>query len=370
MAAKLDKTNTPGIYKRGGRYVVVTTYRGQQHKSFHRTLAEAREAKGDRTRSGASKRPRSRVPFDEHARAWAASCQGRTARGLDDDTRESYRVALERHAIPHFRSTPLRDIEPDDIRQFGAKLQAAGLCAATVSKYMAPVKALFADALGDGSLAANPTTGVRIVARRGQDTPERAEKAMSRVELAAVLAEIPDRWRLLFELLAHTGARVSELLGLDWSDVEFGERPRLRISRQWYRGKLKAPKTAAGVRTIDIAPEVASLLWDAGAGARRRLPCCWPRSTVSCERRCRSATGRRSPTRSSPPPASSHCSARTPPPGPRPRRDDGARGCASRPAERAGRIRLTSRVDEHHRREPRRHRAASDRVGPRAARRR
>lgn len=48
MAAKLVKTNTPGIYKRGGRYVVVWWHRGKQHKSFHRTLAEAREAKGER----------------------------------------------------------------------------------------------------------------------------------------------------------------------------------------------------------------------------------------------------------------------------------------------------------------------------------
>ncbi len=72
--------------------MVVTTHEGKQHKSFHRTLAEAREAKSDRTRGGASKRPQSRAPFNEHARAWVATSQGRTRRGLDEDTREAYRA--------------------------------------------------------------------------------------------------------------------------------------------------------------------------------------------------------------------------------------------------------------------------------------
>lgn len=94
MAAALVKTNTPGIYKRGSRYVVVTTHKGKQHKSFHRTLAEAREAKGERT--GSKKQaPQSRRPFDEYALEWVATCRGRTKRGFDEDTRTAYRRALE-----------------------------------------------------------------------------------------------------------------------------------------------------------------------------------------------------------------------------------------------------------------------------------
>jgi hypothetical protein len=52
MAAKLERTATPGIYKRGGRYCVVfrDPY-GRQRKRAARTLAEARELKatGPRT---------------------------------------------------------------------------------------------------------------------------------------------------------------------------------------------------------------------------------------------------------------------------------------------------------------------------------
>jgi len=267
MAAPLVKTKTPGIYKRGSRYVVVTTHRGRQFKSFHATLAEAREAKADRTRAGASKRPQSRAPFDEHARAWVATCQGRTSRGLDDDTRASYAAHLEHHAIPFFRSMPLRDIEPADYRALGAKLQTRGLSAASVTKYLAPVKAMFADAVADGALQVNPTTGVRIVDRRQvakPDGPERV-KDMTRVELAAVLAAIGDQHRLLFEVMAQTGCRISEVLGLDWGDVSFGDAATLRIERQWYRGKIKSPKTKRGYRTIGLPAGLAEKLWRAGA---------------------------------------------------------------------------------------------------------
>lgn len=39
---------------------------------------------------------------------------------------------------------------------------------------------------------------------------------------------------MLFELLAKTGLRISEALGLDWEDVEFGAQPRLRVRRQLF----------------------------------------------------------------------------------------------------------------------------------------
>src|SRR3954451_13083161 len=90
---RMERTRHPGIYRRGGRYVVVWQHRGRQHKSFHRTLAEAREAKGAR-QSGES-RPTTRATFEEYAATWLDTYGGRTSRGLADTTRTEYRRALE-----------------------------------------------------------------------------------------------------------------------------------------------------------------------------------------------------------------------------------------------------------------------------------
>jgi hypothetical protein len=45
MAAPLVKTKTPGVYKRGNRYVVRYRFRGEERKRFAATYAEARDLK-------------------------------------------------------------------------------------------------------------------------------------------------------------------------------------------------------------------------------------------------------------------------------------------------------------------------------------
>ncbi len=259
----LIPTSTPGIYMRGGSYVVVWRHRGRQHKSFHHTLAEAREAKGNR-QSG-NRRPATKASFEEYVRTWLEAYQGRTTRGLDEGTRDGYRRALELYAIPFFAGWRLADIEQKDIRQFVAHLQGRGLVASSVRKYVAALKAMFATAVEDGDLpSGNPTLGVRINARRDDRLEDESEpaKAMTREQLVRLLAAIPPQWRLLFELLAHTGLRISEALGLDWEDIVLGERPSLRVRRQYYRGRLKRYlKSTAGRRELPLSPGMTRKLW-------------------------------------------------------------------------------------------------------------
>src|SRR4051794_22182339 len=97
---KMKRTRTPGVYKRGDRYVVVWQHKGKQRKSFHRTMSEAREAKG-RRQSG-DRRSTTRITFEVYAREWIDSYQGRTGRGFGEATRDEYRRVLEEHAIPFF----------------------------------------------------------------------------------------------------------------------------------------------------------------------------------------------------------------------------------------------------------------------------
>src|SRR5947207_13542392 len=96
MAAKLETTSTPGIFRRhvrgcdrNGRcdcsYVIVWRHRGRQHKETFRTFAEAREAKG--TKEAGDRRPTTRVAFGDYFAEWIDSYAGRTARGFSETTR-------------------------------------------------------------------------------------------------------------------------------------------------------------------------------------------------------------------------------------------------------------------------------------------
>src|SRR5215210_7765843 len=147
-APRMERTSTRGIYRRGSRYVVVWQHRGKQHKSFHRTLAEAREAKG--RRDSGDRRPASREPFEDHARAWLATYRGRTSRGFSERARALYLRDLERLAFPYFARRRLAEVEPQDVREFVAHLEGKGLAPSSVRAVLAPVKAMYADAVEDG----------------------------------------------------------------------------------------------------------------------------------------------------------------------------------------------------------------------------
>ena len=71
---------------------------------------------------------------------------------------------------------------------------------------------------------------------------------------------IPERWRLLFEVLAHTGLRIGELTGLTWEHVDLGTRPRLLVREQVYRGKRKRLKSQHSRREDPLSPRLAERL--------------------------------------------------------------------------------------------------------------
>jgi integrase len=229
VARRAAGLSTPGIYKRGSRYVVVWRHRGRQHKSFHRTLAEAREAKG--ARQAGERQPATRRLVEDYAREWIDSCAGRTSRGFSQQARSDYRRALETHVIPFFDGWKLADVERADIRRLVQALESRGLAPASVVKNLTPVKAMFSGAVDDDLLKSNPCTGIRVNSRRADAEEEPEAKAMTRAELGRMLSEIPERWLPLFELLSKTGLRISEALGLDWEDVDFGKLT-LRVRRQ------------------------------------------------------------------------------------------------------------------------------------------
>ncbi len=108
-------------------------------------------------------------------------------------------------------------------------------------------------------IRSNPTTGVRVAVPNADDDDEPA-KAMTRAELRRVLNEVDHRWRLFFELLAHTGLRISEAVELRWRDLDLSLVPRLTIRRQLRDGQTLAPKTAAGRRTIPLSTGMAERL--------------------------------------------------------------------------------------------------------------
>lgn len=261
---RLVKTRHPGIYKDGSSYVVrwkqpLPGGGRKDRKSSCDTLQEALEFQGEKRAPGTTARtPAPKQRFADYAPAWLEGYQGRTRYGLGDLTREDYRRAIDLYLIPYFGQMRLGDIEPPDVRAFIADLVERGLATATVKKQLAPLKAMFATAVEDGTLRVNPTVGVRVLGRRGET---RRTRGFTLEQLEALLAETPEEWRQFFVFLAHTGLRISEACGLRWADVIFGDDPAVRVSSQVCRGKRRAPKSDEGIRTVPLSTELARVLW-------------------------------------------------------------------------------------------------------------
>lgn len=280
----LEKTGTPGIYRRKlksgeTRYVVITRNRdGRQVKTSHRTLAEAREEKARRSQVG-GRVAANRERFIDYADEWLDTYSGRRG-GIEPTTVDGYRAVLRKYVYPRLGKRRMGEIEPRDIKALIADLQkirkknGKPLKPGTVRGILAPVRACLADAAEDGDIPANPAAGVRVNDHR---LPEERladagkAKALTQAELGRLLAEIPETlvgdgsltWRDLFELLAHAGLRIAEALGLEWQDVEFGDRPILRVRRQYRDGVVKTLKTKNSRRNIPLSPGLAQKLWAA-----------------------------------------------------------------------------------------------------------
>src|SRR6266849_6323476 len=120
MSARLQKTKTPGIYRRGSRYVVTfRDHEGIPRKRSAATLAQARDLKASLTTdvNRGEYRPQARIRFADYAREWAASYHGRTSRGIRSETLADYAADLERHAIPQLGRLELAQIEPRDLKR-------------------------------------------------------------------------------------------------------------------------------------------------------------------------------------------------------------------------------------------------------------
>lgn len=288
---KLERTNVPGIYKRGNRYVVIERdNRGKQVKRFAQTLQEARNAKAA-LRADVARgefRPNSQTPFVSYAREWVKTYAGRTSRGLKEQTRKDYEAALERvEFAEHFRGLKVSEVEASDLETYAEKLKGNGLTPRTVRNLILPLRLCLATAHQRRHIRFNPFAGVKVAAAMGTGTKEEDVRALSEAEIAALLASFDKaahepgltqselhnirETRFLTVFLLQTGCRIGEALALTWGDFE-DDFARVRIRRRTYKGTTDKPKSKYGERPVPISRGVRQQLTERRSRAAKKAP--------------------------------------------------------------------------------------------------
>jgi integrase len=275
MSAEEQRTNTPGIFKRGGRYTVrVKDRRGRVRRLSGATIAEvkAKRAAFETDVMRGEWRDQSRVTFAAYAADWVDTFAGRSSRGIRPETRADYKRNLERNGTPFFGRMRLSEIEPRDVRRFVASMQARGVSPNTVRLAVSPVRVLLATAVEDGLIRSNPCAVIRLATGRAdlEGDESGGARALTPAEYARLLEKLPEERRLLVRVLAETGLRIGELLALTWGDVDLGQN-RIHVRRRTYRGKLAPPKSRYGRRTVPVTADLARALWQTHRASRYAL---------------------------------------------------------------------------------------------------
>jgi integrase len=195
-------------------------------------------------------------------------------------TLDGYRRTVDRHLNgPHGVGTiELQALDEPMIELFIAGLTDRGLAAKTVKN----VHAVLSKALGD----AHRMKLVNRNAAHGTVLPARATPTVptwTAAELRRFLEHVAgDRWAPMWRLIATTGIRRGEALGLRWRDVDL-ERGTVTITNQRTvaGGSIVEgpPKTASGRRTISLDSGTLAALkaWRRlQAGERLAMGAGWP----------------------------------------------------------------------------------------------
>lgn len=173
--------------------------------------------------------------------------------GIKSNSLYNYRLCIS-YVLPHIGNIRLCDLKPPQIKRGFAQL-AKSKSAETINLTHRILKSALEDAVDDEILSRNPM--------RRMKAPTRGiggQRAMTLEECQAVLqASEGSRWHTLFLLMATSGLRIGECLGLRWSDVDL-ESGELRVQTQAQRiyGEsgvhLVAVKTASSRRPIILPP--------------------------------------------------------------------------------------------------------------------
>ncbi|HSS98245.1 MAG TPA: site-specific integrase [Terriglobales bacterium] len=88
----------------------------------------------------------------------------------------------------------------------------------------------------------------------------RSEKPVwSPEQLRLIVDSVPKQHRSLFQCAMLTGARLGELLGLQWKNIDFDGQT-LEIKQSLWEGELVSTKTEGSVRAIFFGPSLLSAL--------------------------------------------------------------------------------------------------------------
>lgn len=199
--------------------------------------------------------PAGRLDMADLLAAWYQ----RKQRELEKSTLDGYRKIVDNVLVPAIGKIIVMDLTRQHVVALVDGL--GDVSNKRRNNVLGPLRGALDDAVHDGLLAASPLTGLRFK-RRAKPREEDDIDPFTPEEVNAFLESCPDpQLSNMLRFWVGAGLRTSEVIALQWADVDLAA-GQLRIRRAFVEGEMKAPKTRAGERIVDLLPMAAQALRD------------------------------------------------------------------------------------------------------------
>jgi integrase len=216
------------ITRRGNRWRVI--YRGldgrQKSAGTYASEAEAKlaykAAVGDVARERQAQAGpryaypaaiRGQVTVASWAQTWLPAHRANHRIGARSE--ENYSVTLRVYVIPRLGARSMASVTQADIRAWFTTLEDAGKSYYVLAQVRTVTSAMFRSAQESGVITVNPVRGVRLPPR-----PQPTRSILGPAEVRRLLEAMPERWKLLTELMFASGLRWGEVIALTADDID------------------------------------------------------------------------------------------------------------------------------------------------------
>jgi integrase len=141
------------------------------------------------------------------------------AQHLEPTTRAAYQSNLDKHFLPRFGGMRMANIVASEIQSWVNDVSAGGLSARSVVKYHTFLHVIFERAVIDQVIPFNPCRHTAL-----PKVVKKPKTAITPEQFEALLAEIPEAFRVMVLVAIETGVRWGELAAVRPADVDFGSR--------------------------------------------------------------------------------------------------------------------------------------------------
>lgn len=185
-------------------------------------------------------------------------------------TFESYKYVISKHIVPALGMIKLKNLYTADIQRFYSKKssggridgQEGGLSPRTIEIIHNVLRQALEQAVNESLILKNPSIYTKKPPKsKNHQNPLSTEQARD------FLLNIKDDWTYpIFLTALHTGMRRSEILGLEWRDIDFNKKTiTVRRSVIEVKGKVtpqNSTKNNSSNRTITMSDELANELYN------------------------------------------------------------------------------------------------------------